>query len=270
MRVLELLLTELRAGLPRLHGARVSLVVPVRQAVIDEVLPLLPGLPPGTSVALGADQQVRVRYGAFQATARLRPAIDLRPAPVVTLDLSSQMVAWGLQRASLPPFVRVSGRQVQIWLAEIPALRDLAAVWPHVEAVTCASTEAGLEITAVLHATGTPATTSSAMPARRPPTGREGGRDSGRLETWVRHQFATGLPALQGARLVGTVSVPVDVLNEWVAVAVTDMASARPTESAAAPLQGLDRARLASWVRHVRVDATPGVITLDVEVGIDG
>ncbi len=271
MRAIELLLAELRGGLPRLQGARLSLVVPVRQVVIDEVLPLLPGLPPGVSVILGAAQQVQVRYGAFHVNARLRPSVDLRPAPVLTLELSSQLVAWGLQRASLPSFVRVSGRHLQIWLAEIPALHEVAAFWPHVEAITCASTAGGLEISAALHVTGPPAMTSSAAAARRPPAGREGERDGvGRLEAWARHQLATGLPALAGTRAAGTIPLPVDVLNEWVAAAVTDMATARPAEPGPVSHQGLDLARVASWVRHVRVDATLGVITLDVEVGVDG
>lgn len=269
MGAFELVSGELRAGLPRLEGTRLSLVVPLRQSVIDEVLPLLPGLPPGVSVVFGADQTVKAQYGAFHVTARLRPDVDLRPAPVLTLDLASQLVAWGLQRASLPSFVGVSGRQLQIRLAEIPALHDVAAFWPHVEHIRCASTADGLEVSAALRVTATPGATPSTPEARRPPAVRLAGSDGGRLEAWARHQLALGMPALAGARVAGTVRVPVDVLNEWVAAAVTDMAAPRPAESGSVPHQGFDLARLASFVRRIRVDATPGAITLDVEVGAD-
>ena len=269
MGALELVSGELRAGLPRLEGTRLSLVVPLRQSVIDEVLPLLPGLPAGVSVVFGADQKVQARYGAFHVTARLRPDVDLRPVPVLILDLSSQLVAWGLQRASLPSFVGVSGRQLQIRLAEIPALHEVAAFWPHVEHIRCASTADGLEISVALRVTATPGATPSAPEARRPPAVRLAGSDGGRLEAWARQQLAAGMPALAGARVAGTVRVPVDVLNEWVAAAVSDMAAVRPAESGPVPHEGLDLARLASFVRRLRVGATPGAIMLDVEVGTD-
>ena len=69
MGAFELVSGELRAGLPRLEGTRLSLVVPLRQSVIDEVLPLLPGLPPGVSVVFGADQ-----HGEGRSTApSMRP-----------------------------------------------------------------------------------------------------------------------------------------------------------------------------------------------------
>ena len=190
-----------------------------------------------------------------------RPAyvltVDLRPAPVLTLDLSSQLVAWGLQRASLPSFVRVSGRQVQIRLAEIPALQEAAAFWPHVEHITCASTTDGLEISAALHAAGTPAATTSAR--RRvdgPPVERAGVTAGGSRRGCVINS-PRGLPALAGARLAGTVPVPVDVLNEWVAAAMTDWRPLGRPNPVRRRCQGLDRARVASWVRRVRVDATP-------------
>lgn len=264
----DLLVGELQSGLPRLVGARVRAAVPVSHAVVQDVLPLLPGLPTGVAVAFGADQQVQVRYGSFFANAVLRPEITMRPLPVVTLELASQLVAWGLQRAPLPPFVRVSGRLVQIWLAEIPALADLASLWPHVDRLTCTSTPSGLELRTDLHikAAGEPIT------ARRPAPHSPGDRPmtDGRLQAWFRDQVAAGLPALAGTRIAGTVPLPVTWLNELIAQAIADASDGRPDAEARPPGAAPDLATMARMVRHVRVDAAPGVVTLDFEVGVDG
>jgi hypothetical protein len=268
MALSDLLVGELRSGLTRLVDTRVSAVVPVYRTVVQELLPLVPGLPAGVAVSLGADQHVQVRFGSFFANAALRPDIIVRPAPVVTLELASQLVAWGLQRASLPPFVRVSGRLVQIWLAEIPALADMAPLWPHVDRLTCTSTPSGLEIRADLHikATGEP------PPARRPILRSRGDRPmtDGRLQAWLRNQVAAGLPALAGARVAGTVPVPVTLLNDLIAQAVADAAEGRPNREAPTPGSAVDVAMMARMVRHLRVDAAPGVVTLDFEIGVDG
>lgn len=264
----DVLLGELRSGLPRLQGARVSAVLPVYRTVIEEVLPLLPGLPDGVSLTLGTDQQVQVRYGSFYANATLHPDVSLRPTPVVTLELASQLVAWGLQRAPLPPFVRLSGRLVHIWLAEMPALADVAPLWPHVASLTCRSTAGGLQIDARIHVAGA----GQPLPAfpRSPRTHGDRPMTEGRLQAWLRHQVETGLPALAGARIAGTVPLPVTLLNELLAEAVADAAEGRSAGTSAAPRGGPDLATLARMVRHVRVDAGPGVVTVDFAVGADG
>ena len=93
----------------------------------------------------------------------------------------------------------------------------------------------------------------------------------GRLQAWLRNQVATGLPALAGARVAGTVPVPVTLLNDLIAQALADAADGRhhnpeaPTGGAA-----VDVATMARMVRHLRVDAAPGVVTLDFEIGVDG
>lgn len=264
----DLLVGELRSGLPRLEGARVRAVVPVHRAVVETVLPLLPGLPAGVAVTFGADQQVQIRYGSFFANAALRPEITLRPSPVVTLELASQLVAWGLQRAPLPPFVRVSGRLVQISLAEIPALADVVSLWAHVERLTCTSTPNGLELRTdvLIKAAGEP------LMARRPAPRSPGDRPmtDGRLHAWFSDQIAAGLPALAGTRIAGTVPLPVTLLNELIAQAIADTAAGGSAAVARPPSAAPDLATMARMVRHVRVDAAPGVVTLDFEVGIAG
>lgn len=264
---------EFRSGFPRLQGARLDASIPIRRAVLDRVLPLLPGLPRGFALLLGPDQQVQVRYGSFYANARLRPDVVLRPTPVVTVELASQLVAWGLQSAGLPPFIKVSGRVLQIWLAEVPALRDLAGLWPSVHHLTCITSPAGLQITAGVSISGPGA---AARPARSaPPVMRAGGDRSmtdGRLQAWVRDQLAAGLPAFAGARVTGTVPLPVTVLNELIAQGLADAVAASPSAAPAprADTGTPDLATLLRLVRHVRVDAAPGVVTLDFEVGVGG
>lgn len=268
MNLRELVETELRTGLVRLQGTRVEAMMPVSQALIDEVLPLVPGVPANVAVTLGADRLVQVRYGAFHADARVRPEVTFTPAPVVTLDLSSQLVAFGLRRLPLPPFVRVSGRAVQVHLAEIPALRDAQAVWPHVEQISFISLAGRLEVTIRLHVK------SDGMP--RPSDGVARGADApgsgpsvSRLAEWSQRQLDAGLPAIAGARVSARLQVAVALVNDWLASGVAEItdAMARHSDGGTSSKVGALVARL---VRQVRIDAAPGAIMLDLEACVDG
>lgn len=146
----EVLEAELAAGLPRLAGTQVVAHVPVRQGVIAELLPLLPGVPPDVTVEIGADRHVQVRYGVFHANGRLAPRIT-GDSPVLIFELASQLVAWGLQRLPLPPFVRVSGRLVQVHLLRVPALATVAPVWRHLESLTFTSVPGRLDVRLMVH-----------------------------------------------------------------------------------------------------------------------
>jgi hypothetical protein len=92
--------------------------------------------------------------------------------------------------------------------------------------------------------------------------------ESGRLQTWIHQQLAAGLPALPGARVTGTIPLPVSLLNELIAQALADATEGPgPTR---APRAGPDLATLTRLVKHVRVDAAPGIVTIDFEVGAAG
>lgn len=145
MSVLDIVRDEVARGLPHLEGARVQALVPIRQAVLDQVLRMVPGAPADLSVSLGADRQVQVRYGVFHANGRLTAGFT-GAVPLVSFELASQLVAWGLQRLSLPPFVAVRGRLVQIDLTRVPALADLVPLWRHVDAVTFSSAAGRLDV----------------------------------------------------------------------------------------------------------------------------
>jgi hypothetical protein len=267
MSLTERVLDEVQAGLPRLRGAMLHGVLPVQQAVLDDVLPLLPGWPPGLRVVLGRDQHVQIRYGSFHANARLHRLVALPPAPIVTIELASQLVALGLRVVPLPPFVHVSGRVVQVRLADIPALAHLSALWPHLAHATCTSIPDGLELAFGFHVVdSSPATTFVARPR-----GQEGRpmTESGRLQSWIQQQLAAGLPALAGARMTGTIPLPVTLLNDLIAEAVAEAAAGESGQTRG-PRSGPDLAVLARLVKHVRIDAAPGVVTLDFEVGVGG
>lgn len=98
--------------------------------------------------------------------------------------------------------------------------------------------------------------------------------DTGRLQAWVRQQVEAGLPAFAGARVAGTVPLQVSLLNDLIQQALADAAaggvSARSSSSSPGGAPSIDIASVARMVRHVRVDAAPGVITLDFEVGVGG
>lgn len=141
---------ELRAGCPRLEGAQVLATIPIRQALVDELLTLVPGVPDDLSLTLGPDRQVQVRYGVFHANGRLSPAFG-GESPRLTLELASQLVAWGLQRLPLPPFVAVQGRLIHVDLQRVPALAPLAPVWPHVQSVSFTSIAGRLDVRVAVH-----------------------------------------------------------------------------------------------------------------------
>lgn len=90
-----------------------------------------------------------------------------------------------------------------------------------------------------------------------------------RLQTWLTQQLATGLPALAGARVSAHIPVQVGLVNDLVAE-ILAAARAGAAQAGTGGHGSFDIASLARLVRQVRVDAAPGVITLDVEAGVDG
>ena len=91
-----------------------------------------------------------------------------------------------------------------------------------------------------------------------------------RLRHWLQQQLTHGLPAIAGARVTASVPLQVGLVNDLIAEALAD-ATAAPSTAPPTPRDGAgDLAPLLRHVKSVRVDATPGVITLDVVVTIDG
>ena len=153
MHVGRIIAAEIEAGLPRLQGLTARADIPVTQAVLDDALRLAPGLPRDLRVEIGADRHLLIRVGPVHANARLAPGLTLSPRPRLTVELASQLVAWGLRAVSLPAFVQVEGRLVHVDLARVPALRDAAPLWPHLQQVTFTSTHGRLEVQAIVQVT---------------------------------------------------------------------------------------------------------------------
>jgi hypothetical protein len=268
MSLLDLIDAELRTGLARLEGTRLSAEFPLRQRVIDELLRLLPGVPSNVSIAVGPDQHVQVRYGSVHANARLHPEVTLAPTPILTLTLSSQLIAFALGRLTLPPFVRLSGRDVTIQLAEIPACADLSGVWPHVEQIGIESAADGLAISVRLfvRAGGPPIL----LPTRRADSPARASAPSSPIGSWVQRQLDTGLPAFAGARASASVRAAVSLLNDLLAHGLAEAARGQTPSWGRTAGARPDLAMVARLIRQARVDAAPGIVTLDVEGGVDG
>ncbi|MGI8673563.1 MAG: hypothetical protein ACR2LU_13265 [Luteitalea sp.] len=96
-------------------------------------------------------------------------------------------------------------------------------------------------------------------------------RERTALQDWLTQQLSTGFAAFAGARLAATVPFEESLINELIGEALA-AATAPPSggpSAHASPLAGLDLAHLARLVRHARVHATSGVITLDFEIAVD-
>jgi hypothetical protein len=125
--------------LPQLAGTRLDGTFHVAEATVNELLRLGPAPLSGCLVELAAGNRVVVRYGPFQATAAIA-AYEPGPSPRLRLALGSFVVALGLRAAVRQPYVRVSGREVVIDLAAIPALQPYAAFWPILRRVAVETT----------------------------------------------------------------------------------------------------------------------------------
>lgn len=142
---------ELHAGLPRLKGTQVTGHVPVRQAVLNDLLGRMPGAPQDLRLEIGGDNEIVARYGILRFTARVHPAVEFLPRPTLMVELASRVAAFALQRARVPPFVRVRGRLIAIDLSAVPALRGAAGVWPHVQRLEVVSRAGRLDLLFTVH-----------------------------------------------------------------------------------------------------------------------
>jgi len=142
---------ELQDGLARLRGAHLNGTLPLRQAVLNDLLRLAGAAPQDLRLELGADNEVVARYGVLHFTARIHREVALAPTPVLTIELASRVAAWALQQASLPPFARVTGRHIRIDLSRVPALRAAAPLWPHVARLAVTSRSGRLDLHVTIH-----------------------------------------------------------------------------------------------------------------------
>lgn len=107
-----------------LHGA-----ISISEKALNELLnsPGSPGR--GATITVGRDHDVVVRYGLLHARARLPRAIEVGHAPRLTFVLDSTLVALALRAAVRQPYINISGREVTISLADVPALYRFRDRW---------------------------------------------------------------------------------------------------------------------------------------------
>ncbi len=123
---------EIAARLAQLTGTNAKGTVQITEAALNDAIRVATsgGNPP--AIRLFDDNLIEVRYGMMHARAVLPVAIDTGAAPRVTVVLASTVVAWGLRAAVRQPFVEISGRNLTLHLASMPALASFREVWPHV------------------------------------------------------------------------------------------------------------------------------------------
>ena len=84
------------------------------------------------------------------------------------------------------------------------------------------------------------------------------------MQDWINKQLASGLPALAGTTVSGTVAIKQELINEllsdWLG---KDMRSPATPSSATVDLNALTK-----LVKHAEVRAEPGVVMLDFKVAV--
>jgi hypothetical protein len=98
------------------------------------------------TVQLLDDNRLEVRYGVVHGRAELPLALDLGPAPRMTVKLESRVVAWALSALVRVPFVEFHGRLATIYLAAVPALTPYRALWPHLKSARFATAPGVLRV----------------------------------------------------------------------------------------------------------------------------
>ena len=127
--------------LDRLHqfaGTHLRASVTGAEATVNELLRMSPAPLSGAVAELAPGNRIVVRYGVLHATARIE-AFQPGPAPRLRLSLASLVVAVAVRAAVRQPSVRVSGREVTVDLAAVPALVPYAAIWPHLRRLDIAT-----------------------------------------------------------------------------------------------------------------------------------
>jgi hypothetical protein len=137
---------EMTARLAQLRGSHAEGVIEISELAVNEVISLArrgEGVP---TVQLMGDNRLEVRYGVVHARAELPVALDLGPAPRMTVKLESRVVAWALGAVVRLPFVEFDGRLVTIFLAAVPALAPYRALWPHIKSARFATAPGVLRV----------------------------------------------------------------------------------------------------------------------------
>lgn len=136
----------MNARLAQLGGSHAEGVIQITELAVNEVIGLARRGGAVPTVQLLDGNRLEVRYGVIHARAELPLALDLAPAPRMTVKLESRMVAWALSAVVRLPFVEFDGRLATIYLAAVPALAPYRALWPHLKSARFATTPGVLRV----------------------------------------------------------------------------------------------------------------------------
>lgn len=137
---------EMTARLAQLQGTRAEATIQVTESALNEVIEIARRGRTVPRIRLMGNNRLEVRYGMLHAHARLPVAIGAGPAPRVTLELASRVIAWALHAALRLSFLEFHGRFVTIHLAAVPALAPYRALWPHIRSARLATAPGVLRV----------------------------------------------------------------------------------------------------------------------------
>ena len=103
------------------------------EAALNELLNTTESPVRGATISVAPDNEVVIRYGMLHARVTLPHVIDVGAAPRVRLRLASLLVGVAVSAALRQPYIRVSGREITIALADVPALHGFREMWPYVK-----------------------------------------------------------------------------------------------------------------------------------------
>jgi hypothetical protein len=134
---------ELQNGVAGLRGTNVAGVVPLTQALLNDLLRNSGSTARDVTLEIHPANRVVVHYGAFHVEAVLADVMELGASPTLSLTLASTVIAWTMKRTLNMPGLHIEGKRVTFDLGTVDAVRAYRQLWPHIKSVKL-GTEAGV------------------------------------------------------------------------------------------------------------------------------
>ena len=274
---LRAMLEDQRArGLADLAGSRVDATVPIRQALVDELVNAAVSRYPQAEldVRLRDRNRLEVRAGwrifgfpvRWRLPFALEPHAPLTERPVLFLRLAEPSAAWSAARRAigglgvLPAFVRISDEGVVLDLGRLAQQRGVSDLLPIVRALSFDGGDGILWMRV-----------EAEVPPDLPPAQHAVGGAGDDAGT-VAHDPDRLLQHLAGARITIALRISERLANEVLAAGLdgvrTGGVAGPSSERGSTP--PLAVRRLLGWCRALRVAFDGGALTITTEVLVDG
>jgi hypothetical protein len=145
MSLLNIVERELQNGARGLRGTNVAGVVPLTQALLNDLLKNSASAAREVTVEIHPANRIVVHYGAFHFEAVLADVMELGASPTLSLTLASTVIAWTMKRTLNMPGLQIEGKRVTFDVGAVDALRAYRELWPHIKSVKL-GTEPGVLI----------------------------------------------------------------------------------------------------------------------------